>query len=266
MDTRAETKDRRVYHPAVVNSHPVDNRFKTTFAEVMHKDYGELTYGFSQDVLGMTCIDHDSWEKSISGNDDKTMDCSTGIAAFECTRRAYSAHRHLLVELKLKCRSHTLHKEDYLGKIRHSRALLAGSPQHPDNVFIFIDAVQRKAKSDLTQWGRGTGGSIFRTILPLTPDGFNSFIGFEHQFPYKPVNDAQAIENHLKTNAGDAGALCKALDFWKKKVTYYIGVYQTSEAKHICDTITSLRDTLLRDYHPGTEDGDIIRFYLDDFK
>lgn len=69
----AETSMERVYNPDLVKAHPIDSKFKKTFAEILRKDYDNDTYGFSRDILGILCIEHDAWEKSLSGDDDKTL-------------------------------------------------------------------------------------------------------------------------------------------------------------------------------------------------
>lgn len=235
----------RVYNPDLVLTHSINDDFKKQFSEILYKDYEENSYGFSQEVLNMICIDHDEWEKSSSGSNDKTMDCSTAVASFDDVRRIYSNHRHLLIELKLKCKSHTLDKSDYTGKIKHSRDLLFGSRLHSAYIFIFIDSVQRKAKSNLAQWSRGSNGSIFKMIVPITPTDFNSFIGFEHQFPYTPINKREAIVDSLKTTLGNADAIYAAISYWKDKVIAYMGTYQLQEVSHICETISSLYESLV---------------------
>ncbi|MDE6611848.1 MAG: hypothetical protein K2K22_04725 [Muribaculaceae bacterium] len=259
---RAETSKERVYNPHLTEAHPIDSQFKMSFAEILHKDYGDNTYGFSADVLGMLCIDHDAWEKSVSGQEnDKTMDCSTSIAAFDNNRFSYSHHRHLLIELKLKCVAHNLNKNDYTGKIGHSRSLLTGHPQHPSNIFIFTEKVQRKAKSDIAQWSRGSGGAIFKSVLAMTPGNLNEYIGFEHQFPYKPLNERQKITEGLTDAHGDPDKLYKILSYWKEQAALHMGAYRHLEYLHICTTIASISDELL-DSLPEGIDKEAIRIEL----
>lgn len=260
-----ETTVQRVYNPDLVLKHPVNDGFKKLFSEILYKDYEDNSYGFSDDVLAMVCIDHDEWEKSISGSNDKTMDCSTTVASFDDGRRTYSNHRHLLVELKLNCKSHTLSKSDYTGKIVHSRDLLVGHSQHPANIFIFIDSVQRKAKSDLAQWSRGSGGSIFKTVVPITPADFNSFVGFEHQFPYKPINKRETIVESLTAALGDADAICAAIAYWKNQVISYIGVYRLQEVSHICETVVSQCEILVESLQDEV-DKQFITLELEEFR
>lgn len=262
----AETSKERVYNQYLTETHPIDSQFKMSFEEILHKDYGNNTYGFSSDVLGMLCIDHDAWEKSASGQDnDKTMDCSTSIAAFDNNRYIYSHHRHLLIELKLRCVAHTLNKNAYTGKIVHSRSLLNGYPQHPANIFIFTENVQRKAKSDIAQWSRGSGGSVFKSVLAMTPENLNEYIGFEHQFPYKPINEQEEIANGLVAAQGDPDKLYKLLSYWKEQAQYHMGAYRHLEYLHICNTVASLYDKLL-DSLPEGIDKEAIRIELDEFK
>lgn len=261
----AETSMERVYNPDLVKAHPIDSKFKKTFAEILRKDYDNDTYGFSRDILGILCIEHDAWEKSLSGDDDKTMDCSTSVAVYDNTNNHYSNHRHLMIELKLRCKSHTLGKDVYLGKIGHSRDLLKGHPVHPASIFVFIESVQRKAKSEIAHWRRGSDGSAFKSVIAMTPQNLNDFIGFENQYPYQPINKGEDIRNGLIGVQGDAEKILQMLAHWKQQAIIHLNAYRHIEYVHICATVSSLADLLL-DSISDNIDRELIRLELDDFK
>lgn len=170
-----------------------------------------------------------------------------------------------MIELKLRCKSHTLGKDVYLGKIGHSRDLLKGHPVHPASIFVFIESVQRKAKSEIAHWRRGSDGSAFKSVIAMTPQNLNDFIGFENQYPYQPINKGEDIRNGLIGVQGDAEKILQMLAHWKQQAIIHLNAYRHIEYVHICATVSSLADLLL-DSISDNIDRELIRLELDDFK
>jgi hypothetical protein len=126
------TQADRVYCREYIDTLIKYDKYKYSFGQIIDKDSpgNTFTFGFSNDILAMECIDIDAYETSQAGLNDQTMDCACPIARFNDTTRMYSDGRLLLVEFKLNCVNHCLGKSVYTGKISHTRRLLVSERLH----------------------------------------------------------------------------------------------------------------------------------------
>lgn len=233
-----EDKIERVYcHHMLANADA--GMTKKSFAEIVDKDSPGRTFEFSDDVLSMICVDLDAVERARSGANDRTMDCTFGIGRYDARRRSFVSERLLLVELKLNCVKHTLSASDYIDKVTHTRDLLVGRAMHGSNIFLFTERVKGRAQRDVFGWSRGSNGKILKTVQIQTPVEFNDYIGFESQYPYKPINDGESISAELEAVSADASLLADAIEKWKRKALQYRYANNAEEYRHILDTVRS---------------------------
>ncbi len=257
-----EDRIERVYCHSVVADMD-DMPAKKTFAEIVAKDSGDRSFGFSSDVLSMLCLDLDAIESLRSGDNEKTMDCSVGIGRYNVTQRVFAGRMLLLVELKLNCVNHTLGASHYIGKVRHTRDLLADRNIHGSHIFLFTGQVKGKAQRDVFGWSRGSNGNVLKTIRIMTPVEFNGYVGFESQYPYKPINDGQTMAAEIAGAAVDAVSLAEVIEKWKQKGIAYRHAGNMPEACHISHTVKSAAAAVVDNMEPGV-DREYIQLILDE--
>lgn len=227
----------RVHRADIVNEIDFGESFKHSFAEIVDKDSPGKKFGFTGDILAMRSVDMDAVELARTGQLDKTMDCCIGIATLEPHSREYSAHKLLLVELKLNAKNHNVRQNDYKGKISHSRDILREYPLHPKNIFIFTKQVCGKAKRDLAGWCRGGGAGDLKTVTVLAPEEFNNFVGFEHQFEQLPLTNPEDIISSVENCSQLSDELMDVIETWKAKANGFRLQYNVKEAVHIENTL-----------------------------
>jgi hypothetical protein len=224
----------RVYCQGYLDSLLKYDQYKYTFGEIVDKDSPHQTFGFSRDILNMKCIDIDAIESNMSEQNDQTMDCACSIAKFDVVSRRYTSKKLLLVELKLNCiSSRNLTKSVYVGKIDHSRDLLVGEKLHRSNIFLVTDKVKNSAKHDVYRISKDSNGSKLKNVVVMSPTEFNSFIGFEHNFPYIPINNPNDIIQSIKNASKDIDKLVGVIEYWKKEVCCYKSLYNHNEVENI---------------------------------
>lgn len=234
----------RVHRAEIVDRFTNWHSFKRSFADIVDKDSHGKRFGFTDDILAMRCIDMDAVEIARSKQLGKTMDCCIGIAKWESPTRTYSAHKLLLVELKLNCGdNHNVKAKEYRGKISHTVELLKPSKLHPKRIFLFRNPAYSKAKSDVARWCKGGNAGVLRDVLILTPEEFNEFIGFEHQFEHIPLTKAQDIVKSVKDTSHSADELLNVIEAWMSIAYGFRSKYNVFEAEYIELT---LREEVLR--------------------
>lgn len=250
-----EERINRVYCRGHVDNFELKDKVIKSFADIVDKDSPGKTFGFSDDILSMRCVDMDCVEKLIfEAKQDETMDCMVGIGLFSIERREIIKRRMLLVELKMNSRRHNLKASDYIGKIKHTRNLLMGKDLHPNHVFLFADGVRGKAKSDVANWRRGSNGKILRSVLVKSPEEFNDYIGFESQYPYIPENSEVGIRSSIMSVSSDIDALSHSIEEWKKLMEEYRYRRNNSqEAEHILKTVRAVVSEIKDSFADGFE-------------
>lgn len=255
-------KKNRVYHTKATEDVTEANAFTSTFGSVIAKDSGDKTFGFSERILAMECIDMDLWEKSLSGDADKTMDCAIGISAFDDTTRRHSSHRILLVELKMNCTSRkaTISSGELSGKVRHSKEMLIKHTLDKHMIFLFPETQRSLYARELSRWQRGTDKSIYQNWKVLSPSQFNNYIGFKEDYPYKPIYSEVSISQSLLVPSAknNYDGLLIELEGWKDKLNECMVRYQSEEVKHIRSVISKTMETILPSM-PNGEDKELIK-------
>ena len=229
---------------------------KKSFAEIIDKDSHGKSFGFSNEILSIECVDLDDVESASAGSHtDKSMDCTFGIGQFNIVTRGFSSRRLLLVELKLNCTKHNLSPSDYTGKITHTRLLLKDVMTDLDesNIFIFTSEVSSKAKSDIFRWSQGSDGKILKTVLVHTPKEFCSYIGFQHEFPYTPLNSTDKISAELNEVANDTDQLAQVIQHWKKTALDYLYKGNRPEYEHITKTVKTIASKIIEGINPEVD-------------
>ncbi len=234
-----------VYHPAQIEESAIAEHFKMTFHEILCKDYKDKTFGFEQRILDIKCIDLDSYEHSNGGTIDCTMDCAIGIASFDATRRAFSSHKTLLIELKLDCESkqERVTRSDLSQKVLHSRDLLISLNHSLDSTSIFIFPKNLKSLYErrLKTWSNSNGGSICKDWIILNPGDFNSYIGFQNDYPYLPINNEETIKKGILDAFGkDVYDFIDRVSEWHGEAMRYKRKYNIDEYNHIMTALSNI--------------------------
>lgn len=262
-------KKERVYHEEMAGA-TYPSGFTGLFGEIVQKDSPGCSFGFTDEVLSMLCLDHDKVEISKHGNNNMTVDCSTVISCLDDATLKLRNHRHLFIELKLNCTAHNLKKEDYQGKIIHSLLLIQEYCSHqanvyPSYVFLFTDLVKGRARRDVNGWSRGSGGSLLKKVVIMAPTDFNEYVGFPHQFPYDPKNSRETIEEEFRKVRESKEDCLEMLDSWYKKAVAYGYSGLGLEQQHIAETMVGILRAWINDSADG-QNREIEREYLEEFE
>jgi hypothetical protein len=240
----------RVYHESYVVESPIPQKYKQRFANILDKDYSGKRFGFTQRVLDTTCIDMDSIENDITGNNDNTMDMVIGIAKLDVSRRTFSDGRFLPVELKLGCKSFDeISKTDLLAKNQHTRVLLNGYSVSIDShsVFLFTENVAPTAKSTKSRWDKMPNSSNIKYWEMMSPQEYNSYIQFEKDYPYTPITDINNLKEGIANmfSKGDIDGVIHIVEYYKSKAERYRLKYNLSECNAIAEALNDSINSLL---------------------
>lgn len=251
-----------IYSPDVTDKISETKSFISSFGEIIEKDSGNKKFGFLDRILQMQCLDMDLWEKSISGNPDKTMDCAIGIADFDDKTRRHTSTRILLVELKLNTKSHksTLGAKELIEKVRHSVDLLNIQTVDNHKIFIFPEHQRNIYANELSRWQKGSNRTTFKDWKILNPSQFNNFINFKEDFPYIPINSTETIIESLTTphKDGEYQLLFDSLSKWKSKLNKYLSNYMKEEASHLRNIVSNTMKQIIPEM-PECDDKELIK-------
>lgn len=240
----------RVYHESYVVESPIPQKYKQRFANILDKDYSGKRFGFTQRVLDTTCIDMDSIENDITGNNDNTMDMVIGIAKLDVSGRIFSDDRFLPVELKLGCKSFDeISKTDLLRKDQHTRTLLNGYSVSIDShsVFLFAENVAPAAKSKKSRWDKMSNSSNIKFWEMMSPQEYNSYIQFEKDYPYSPITDINGLKEAITNMFSKSGidGVIHIVEYYKSKAEKYRIEYNLSECNAIAEALSDSINSLL---------------------
>jgi hypothetical protein len=227
----------RVYCREYIDTLNKYDKYKYSFGQIVDKDSPGKTFGFSDDILAMECIDMDAYETDQAGLNDQTMDCACPIAKFNDTTRIYSDRKLLLLEFKLNCVNHCLGKSVYTGKMSHTRQLLATERLHGENIFIFTDSVKSKAVRQVNSWKMGSNSAVLKNALVMSPKELNNYIGFESNFPYKYRTNVDDIINSILANVDNVDQLVSELEKWKKEAEKFKKQQNIIESRYIIEIL-----------------------------
>lgn len=229
-----------VYENSIVENHEQAVHFLTSLAEVSIRDY-QQDYGFSDQI---SALDIDAWEKSKSGNSDKTMDTAIGIADY--VNNQTRSQRLLLVELRMNYSGHGQNSKtsDMKGKNQHTRDLLLGSAVDNRSFFIFsknvAPIVRRRIASE---------SQVDRTLQSwkiLSPEDFINLFQFVENLPYvpeSPIADIKGQGCHFVAIAEFENAI-KLLSHWTLQARLYKDKYKLEESKAIMSVIQEVLSDL----------------------
>ena len=262
MASKNNTPD-RVYQDSFVKDICINQKYKQLFSNIITKDYGRKQYGFSCDVLNAQCVDMDSIENDITGNNDNTMDMAIGIAKLDVSRRTFSDGRFLPVELKLGCKSFDeISKTDLLAKDQHTRVLLNGYSVSIDShsVFLFTENVAPTAKSTKSRWDKMPNSSNIKYWEMMSPQEYNSYIQFEKDYPYTPITDINGLKRAIANMFSKSGidGVIHIVEYYKSKAEKYRIEYNLSECNAIAEALSDSINSLLGE----NKDSDVDEYLL----
>lgn len=225
---------------------------KMTFADVLKRDYKDKTFNFSPRILSMKAVSIDEMELNRTKLLDKTMDTCVGIATHDSLKRYgdiinCSHHRLLLVELKLNCTSSTsITPGPLLGKVSHTRTLLAGYPVDIADIFIFTKELAASYKRTFINLKKGGNKNAYLYWEAMSPEDFNNYIAFEEDLPFEPINKKEDIISDLTSAYYDMGidSLIQSLSYWRQQMANYHNSYQLLEEDHVMTTVKETLQTL----------------------
>lgn len=239
-----------VYDNAIVNAHEQSKGFKTTLAAVSIRDYNQ-DYGFSDQV---SAIDVDTWETSMSGKNDKTMDAAIGIADY--TNNSKRASRFLLVELRMKYTGQALNSKtsDMKSKSEHTRGMLVGDSVDERSFFIFNNSVAPCVKRRISSEAK-VDKSLDKWQI-VTPKEFVALFQFEENLPYKPESPIESIkqEGELFVNQSNFARVIKHVKYWLDKVDVFYCQYKRQECKALIDVIQEVMNHIMQHDEEITDD------------
>lgn len=223
--------------------------YRSTFGEIVKKDSGDKTFGFSDRILGMQSLDIDKIEDSRSTNKNSTMDLAIGIADFDNTNCTFSNECLLFIELKLNSTTFNLKPSYLCSKDKHTRAMDWNDLSLcQTSVFVFPEKVIGKAKSNLRSWQLGSGGASMKNWVFLSPADFNGYIKFEEDYPYNPITDFGIIDTKIASFVSkEQFEACANYIYTevKEKLEYFHNHCKEQEVRHIVENLQATRQRLL---------------------
>ena len=191
----------------------------------------------------------DEKEAAISGDNDKTMDLVVGVARFDDTNRTYTQMRLLPVELKLGCSSFNgISKSQLLGKNQHTRDMLAHFQMDNHSVFIFKKEVVSQARSGKSRWEKEPNSNVIANWEMLSPEDYNEYIGFENDFPYRPITNLKEIRENIKNlvEQRDWDGCIDYIERERKIAEQYKIKYKLHECQAIAVELDNQIDVIMR--------------------
>lgn len=244
-----KTNQDRVYHNPILDNIVDSQQYRHDFVHFLDKDYKGNIYGFSKRILGTQCLDMDEKEAAISGDNDKTMDLVVGVARFDDTNRTYTQMRLLPVELKLGCSSFNgISKSQLLGKNQHTRDMLAHFQMDNHSVFIFKKEVVSQARSGKSRWEKEPNSNVIANWEMLSPEDYNEYIGFENDFPYRPITNLKEIRENIKNlvEQRDWDGCIDYIERERKIAEQYKIKYKLHECQAIAVELDNQIDVIMR--------------------
>ncbi len=266
MERKPDTE--YVYNRDVVVSAEMKEDFKHPFLYFLEKDYEGRTYEFSERILVTHCIDMDEVETAQPfPQNDNTMDLVVGVGRFNDTDRSFSNRRLFPVELKLNCESfYSLGKnrKGLISKDIHTRDLLKEHKTDYHSIFLFVKEVAPEAKRYLSQWQRESR-KLFGHWMVMDPEQYNEYIGFEEDFPYKPLTNLDNIGRTLESfiNNDDYESMIDWIEDWKNKAEEFKRRYKLRETAHIYSTVADAIECVMDRI---SREKEYIALQLDDFR
>lgn len=244
----------------IIQGHRLYCKCGKTLDTASKKDYPNNNY-FDTSIQ---CLDMDDYEtQTCRGQQTETVDAVIGIKSHAQNR--FSRQRLLLVELRMNYKNPcNLSQSELENKVRHTRELLGtGTPIETTSWFIFKNGIIEQVKSWFINKSRA-GGAI-RNFIPLSTEMFNNYVKSEHDFPYKPITDLNALKNELQSYIGskDLQGFYDKTDWWKNKAFKYKN--QQNNSEEFCCIMDVVKDvwTTFRSLLHGQQLSDDDEFYIE---
>jgi len=208
-------------------------RFPSDLNALCNRDYHLTPFH-----LNLSCIDLDSYEKSIGGNPDHTADSAIGIA--DKVGNRVSNSRLLLLELRLWYDNVDNQKiSDLIRKYSHSRDILISFAATLDSRFILVYSCRSIAERNKYFLSR------FKYSHPIVNQFESWFVEkLEEELvidsgEYTYETDIEQLKLSLNTN--DFSSFVDAIEYWKFSAETYYNRYNLAESEYI---LRSLIDSL----------------------
>lgn len=230
-----------VYDNSIVESHDKADSFKTTLASVSVRDY-QQDFGLPSEVAA---LDIDTWETSLSGDNDKTMDAAIGIADY--IDNAKSASRLLLVELRMNYTGQGQNSKtsEMKAKIQHTHNMLSGCSVDTRSFFIFQKNVAPSVRNRISR--ESVVDRSLQNWKIVSPEEFVSMFQFVENLPYTPLSPIDDIRNNgVECVAlADFGSALKLVKYWLDKVNTFYNRYKLEECKVLIVVIQEVVNAIL---------------------
>ena len=181
-----------VYNNDFLKRHSLYRHCASTLNAVSERDYPNKNYFDTR----IECLDMDTYEtKNCGGNADCTVDAVIGVS--KCNNKVVSAHRLLLVELRMDyVNAKNLSKSKLEQKVAHTKGLLSSElPIEKNCFFVFTDNVAPQARSFMTRLMQGS--KQLKTFLVWSVSDFNNNVKSIDEMPYIPINPPDKICKEL---------------------------------------------------------------------
>lgn len=204
--------------------------FKTSLSEIALRDY-KSKCGIPD---GIVSIDLDSYENSLSGDNEKTVDAAVGIANYENNK--FSNPRLLLVELRLNYTgdAHNSSTKDMKKKEQHSRNLLIHRANLDPRCFFIFDKSVAPKRLNIHNRLAVSDTSIKKWII-VSPEGLKNLFFLEKDLPYIPQSNISGIEKKVESFLfkKQYDLVFNELRYWMDQDDYYYCRYNLNECKAI---------------------------------
>lgn len=227
-------------------------KFRFAFSDIIRKDSGQKSFGFSADFLNMTCTDIDRAVIFIGGDNDRSMDCSVSIANYDAVHQEFSNRRWLLVELKLNSTVAKNDKDTLAKKVSDTEAFISCDVVDCDRVFIYPEEVQGSKKSLFDEWKNGSNGRIYKNWRCLSPKMFEEYLLLRQNISYKCVFAPEHIAASFK-DITEADPFSNKLTYWRGQAEDFKNQGNTCEYENILSSIAVIYSKFLDSVDDDTD-------------
>lgn len=226
-----------VWHfPDIIVGHSLSKKVFSSLKDISNKDYPDKRY-FEWEI---PALDIDRYEKSLGGDNQKTVDAVIGI----CNERQGKPinGRLLLVELRMKYENvDNLSISALLGKESHTREILRDCPDDvpidASYCLVFDYKIEQYAYNWLSRQQRSNPNLInWKSFSPTT---FCNYINISVQFPYTPKKETILMGDRFKS-AAQSGEI-DIFDIEATNIKEYITtcglIYEHRECEYLSDIV-----------------------------
>ena len=178
-----------IFDNETLEGHSLYSKWHSTLQELSERDYGTK---YHIKPKGIECLDLDTYEKSISGQADCTVDAVIGVCNDDNCRK--TSHRLKCVELRMRYFTTSgFSATEFLRKIRHSHDLLGEDiPVDKTCIFVYDDKFIQRATSWFNR--KKQEHPALKCIQPCSVTTFADLVKSEEDIPYQPEHDIAALK------------------------------------------------------------------------